>query len=65
MHELVALGPLVVQDLDGPAFAHAGMVAAARAIFEDMTQRGILQVRRRLWATDAPAAAAPLLSASG
>ena len=41
MHTLTT--PVRVQELEGPAFAHAGMVAAAKAIFEDMTQRGILQ----------------------
>lgn len=30
------------QQIDGPCFAHAGMVAAAGAIFADMKERGIL-----------------------
>ncbi|PRW60300.1 alpha beta-hydrolase isoform B [Chlorella sorokiniana] len=33
----------IKQELSEPAFAHAGMAAAAKAIFEDMTERGILQ----------------------
>lgn len=34
----------VAEKLGGtPALAHAGMVAAARAVFEDMTERGILR----------------------
>lgn len=34
---------LLLQELTQPAYAHAGMVAAAKAIFEDMKERGILQ----------------------
>ncbi|KAL4421634.1 hypothetical protein ABPG75_010925 [Micractinium tetrahymenae] len=37
------LPPDIKEELTEPAFAHAGMVAAARAIFQDMTERGILQ----------------------
>ena len=33
----------LLQELGEPAFAHAGMVSAAQAIFEDMSERGILQ----------------------
>ena len=33
----------LLQELREPAFAHAGMVSAAQAIFEDMSERGILQ----------------------
>lgn len=33
----------LTQELQEPAFAHAGMVAAAKAIFADMTERGLLQ----------------------
>ncbi len=32
-----------MQELSEPAYAHAGMVGAAKAIFEDMQQRGVLQ----------------------
>lgn len=35
--------PSRAQKVQGPVFAHAGMVAAAKAIFRDMTERGILQ----------------------
>lgn len=35
-----------LQELEEPAFAHAGMMSAAKAIFEDMTERGILQQAR-------------------
>lgn len=42
--------PDVLQELSEPAFAHAGVAAAAKAIFEDMTERGILQqVREVYW----------------
>lgn len=36
------LPPEVGAHVRGPALAHAGMAAAARAVFEDMTERGIL-----------------------
>jgi pentatricopeptide repeat protein len=35
--------PPPLQKLSEPAFAHAGMMAAAKSIFQDMTERGILQ----------------------